>query len=167
VPQSVKEYTEPPKLSALPEEVVKELNADGFEKRAGEAIRLSTVGADGWPHGAQLSVGEVLSISPTELLIMTWPKSNTAENLRRDGRLTMSLVASGTLLEIRARAALVAEHQTRLDLCIFRVTIESINEHRSEYADVLTGITFRLHDPEKTYQRWREQIDVMKKLSRS
>jgi hypothetical protein len=31
-------------------------------------------GEDGWPHAALLSVGEVLAVSPTELLVAIWPR---------------------------------------------------------------------------------------------
>jgi hypothetical protein len=159
-----KVYTEPKTQQSLPSEIVSELDGSQFEKRSNEAIFLSTVDADGWPHAAQLSVGECLAVSPGELLVAIWPKSHTAENLRRDGRVTMSLVSNGALFEIRAEAKLQAEHQTALDLAVFRIRIKMVREHRSEYADVITGVTFRLHDKEKTFAHWRNQIEMLKQL---
>jgi len=158
-------YKEPTQLQELPAEVVRDLDGNHLEARSGEAIRLSTVSKDGWSHAAQLSVGEFLAVNPAELLVAIWPKSYTAENLRRDGRLTLSLVFNGALLEMRARANLKAEHQTKLDLAAFRIKIESISEHRSTYADVTTGVTFKLHDRERTFARWREQIAALKQLA--
>ena len=158
-------YTEPAHAKALPAGVVKTLNGTDLETRSGEAIRLITVGEDGWPHAAQLSIGEVLAVNPAELLIAIWPHSQTAQNLRRDGRLSLALVANGALLEMRAHAALEAEHQTDLDLVVFRVKIQSIREHRATYADVTSGVSFRLHDRERTLARWRDQVDALKKLA--
>lgn len=157
-------YTEPRQFQSLPNEVVEELDGNHLEKRSRDAIRLSTVDEDGWPHAAQLSVGEFLAVSPTQLLVAIWPRSQTAENMRRDGRVTLALVFKGAVLEMRARAVLQAEHQTKLDLAVFRLKIELINEHRSSYADVTTGVTFTLHDPERTFHRWREQIETLKSL---
>jgi uncharacterized protein YndB with AHSA1/START domain len=151
-----------PVTPALPQQVLHDLDGDHLEARLGDAIRLSTVGADGWTHAAQLSVGEMLAVGPAELLVAIWPQSNTAENLRRDGRLTLSLVHAGALLEIRGRARVVAEHQTTLDLTVFRVTIETVDEHRAKYAEVLSGVTFRLHEPETVLARWREQIAMLR-----
>lgn len=151
-----------PVAVALPPQVLQGLDGDHLEARLGEAIRLSTVGPDGWPHGAQLSVGETLAVGPAELLVAIWPQSNTARNLQRDGRLTLSLVHSGALLEIRGRASVVAEHQTTLDLTVFRVKIEAVDEHRAKYADVVSGVTFRLHEPERVLARWREQIAMLR-----
>ncbi|RXS97053.1 pyridoxamine 5'-phosphate oxidase family protein [Silvibacterium dinghuense] len=102
--QSETVYSAPGRLNGLPSRVLTELDGAHLESRAGEAIRLSTVGEDGWPHAAQLSIGEVLALNPTELLVAIWPESNTAKNLKRDGRLTLSLVSEGGLLEMRGRA---------------------------------------------------------------
>jgi uncharacterized protein YndB with AHSA1/START domain len=151
-----------PLTVALPQQVLQDLDGDHLEARLDEAMRLSTVGPDGWPHGAQLSAGEMLAVGPAELLVAIWPQSNTARNLQRDGRLTLSLVHSGALLEIRGRASVVAEHQTALDLTVFRVQIEAVDEHRAKYADVLSGVTFRLHEPQSVLARWREQIAMLR-----
>lgn len=157
-------YTEPIHSNELPADVVKTIDGTDLETRSGEAIRLITVGEDGWPHAAQLSVGEVLAVNPAELLVAIWPQSHTAQNLRCDGRLTLALVANGALLEMRAHATLEAEHQTKLDLAVFRVKVQSVREHRATYADVTSGVSFRLHDRERTLARWRDQVDTLKKL---
>jgi flavin reductase (DIM6/NTAB) family NADH-FMN oxidoreductase RutF len=157
-------YTEPIHSNELPADVVKTIDGTDLETRSGEAIRLITVGEDGWPHAAQLSVGEVLAVNPAELLVAIWPQSHTAQNLRREGRLTLALVANGALLEMRAHATLEAEHQTKLDLAVFRVKVQSVREHRATYADVTSGVSFRLHDRERTLARWRDQVDTLKKL---
>ena len=158
-------YTEPLDSKALPADVVKTLDGTDLESRSGEAIRLITLGEDGWPHAAQLSIGEVLAVNATELLLATWPRSHTTQNLRRDGRLTLALVAHGAVLEMCGHATLEAEHQTKIDLDVFRVTIQSVHEHRAKYADVTSGVTFILHDHERTLARWRDQIDTLKKLA--
>jgi uncharacterized protein YndB with AHSA1/START domain len=157
-------YLEPKHTQELPDEVVRQLQGDQLESRAGEAIRLSTVGEDGWPHAAQLSVGEILAVSPTELLVAIWHGSHTADNLRRDGRVTLSLVSGGALLEIREKATLKAENLTASKLAVYSVAIERVNEHRSTYADVVSGVTFRLHDEARTLARWREQIAALNAL---
>lgn len=162
---SEKIYVEPVHSKALPPEVVKTLDGTDLETRSSEAIRLITVGEDGWPHAAQLSVGEVLAVNPAELLVAIWPHSHTTQNLRRDGRLTLALVANGALFEMRAHATLEAEHNTKLDLVVFRVKIQLVREHRSTYADVTSGVSFRLHDRERTFARWRDQVNTLKRLA--
>jgi hypothetical protein len=149
---------------ALPLPLISAFDGDHLDEHAHEAIRVSTVGVDGWPHGAQLSVGEVLALDAHTLLMAMWPNSNTAQNMRRDGRLTLSLVHDGALLEIRAHASLVAEQQTALGLSVFRVQIEKVDVHRAKYAEVLSGVTFRLYERDSVIARWREQIAMLRNL---
>ena len=163
MPDNEMVYKEPTQAQELLAEVVRELDGNHLKVRSGEAIQLLTVSEDGWPHAAQLSVGEFLAIGPDVLLVAIWPKTHTAENQRRDGRLTLWLVINNALLEMRARATLKAEHQTKVDLAVFQVKIESVSEHRSNYADVTTGVMFKLHDHERTFARW-EQIAALKQL---
>lgn len=161
-----KVYSPPKKIDGLPPELFRQFDGDHLEQRMAEAIRLSTVGEDGWPHAAQLSVGECLAVTPHKFLVAIWPHSNTTKNLRRDGRVTMSLVFDKALLEMRGRAELKAENQTEWHLTIFEIALESILEHRSNYADVISGVTFNLHEPEQTLARWREQVACLKALNK-
>ncbi|MEM5314501.1 hypothetical protein [Paraburkholderia sp. JHI869] len=153
---------QPASSTRLPAALVRELDGDHLEARLADALRLSTVSEDGWPHGAQLSAGEILAVNATTLLVALWPQSSTTANLVRDGRLTLSLVHDGALLEIRARSHAVAQRQTALELSVFRVEIESVTEHRAKYAEVLSGVTFRLYEPEQVLTRWREQIAMLR-----
>jgi len=159
-----KVYTEPRSHNGMPAEIVRTLDGDNLEARLEEAIRVSSVTQDGWPHAAELTVGEILSLGPHDLLVAIWPSSHTTANLRRDGRLTLSIVADNALFEMRGRATLAAANQTSLGLAVFRVRIDQVQEHRSAYADVRSGLSFRLHDPQRTLARWREQIAAMREL---
>ncbi|MCP3719102.1 pyridoxamine 5'-phosphate oxidase family protein [Paraburkholderia sp. CNPSo 3281] len=156
---------QPASPTQLPAALVREFDGAHLEARLADAVRLSTVSEDGWPHGAQLSAGEILAVNATTLLIASWPQSSTTANLMRDGRLTLSLVHDGALLEIRARSHAVSQRQTALALSVFRVDIESVTEHRAKYAEVLSGVTFRLYEPAQVLSRWREQISMLRALA--
>jgi hypothetical protein len=45
-------YVSPAVEDVLPEEVVRRLDGSDLETKAKEAIRISTVDSDGWPHAA-------------------------------------------------------------------------------------------------------------------
>jgi hypothetical protein len=142
------------------------LDGTHLEKLASDAMRLSTVDEDGWPHGAQLSAGECLVLSPGKFLVAIWSTSHTSRNLRRDGRMSLSLVLDNSILEIRARALLLAENQTSMKLSVFLAEVESVFRHRSAYADLVSGVRFRLHNPEQALARWHEQIDCLRRLAK-
>lgn len=159
------EHSNPEKIVGLPKDVIELLDGDHLEARLTEAMRLSTVDEDGFPHAAQISVGECIAINETVLLVALWPQSTTTKNLNRDGKMTLALVIDGCILEIRAHAALKCENQTDLNLSVFHVQIMHVSKHRSAYADVVSGLTFKLHDPEQVLERWREQIRMLKQLA--
>ena len=65
---------------------------------------------------------------------------------------------------MRGRAIQIAENQTDLNLAVFEIDIGNIMVHRSDYAEVATGVTFNIHDPEKVAARWQEQRHMLSSL---
>jgi len=168
-----------PSTSSLPEQVARHLDGADLPGRAGQAFRLSTVDESGWPHGAQLSIGEVLAPDAHRLHICIWAHSSTCRNMKRHGRATLSLVLDGAVFEIRLRATAVVAPQHSLpatvthtteaanepQLAFFRATVESTEEHRAKYADVTTGVSYRLHSPDEVLARWAAQISLLRQLT--
>jgi hypothetical protein len=46
----------------------------------------------------------------------------------------------------------------------FTAVVEDIRHHRSHCADVVSGVTFRLHDPTAVLARWSRQIEMLRGL---
>jgi hypothetical protein len=46
----------------------------------------------------------------------------------------------------------------------FTAVVEDVRQHRSHYADVVSGVTFRLHDPTAVLARWSRQIEMLQGL---
>lgn len=130
-----------------------------------QAIRLSSVGDNGWPYAAQLSLGEILGLTPRQLLFAIWPHSTTTQNLRRDGRITLALVLNDAVIEVQAQASARAETLTDLALAVFRAEVKQVIAHRAPYATVVSGLTFSLKDEAAALARWREQIAGLKALA--
>ena len=155
------------KATALPDWLVTHLNGLDLEGKSGDAIQIMTVDADGWPHLAQLSVGEILAVDPQRILFLTWPASTSSANLIRDGRIVLETVGCGAVWEIRLQARLLAENRTWQGLKAFSARVMSVTEHRAPYANVLRGLQFELIEPEHTHRRWREQINSLKRLAKA
>jgi hypothetical protein len=90
--------------SFMPEEILDFLNGDDLDRKLSEAVRISTVSEDGWPHAAMLSAGEMLALDASEIAMLLYEGSNTSRNLARDGRLTLTLPLDHGLCEMRLRA---------------------------------------------------------------
>lgn len=152
-------------MAMLPSIIAGFLDGTDLRTRAGQAFRLSTVDAEGWPHGAQVSVGEVLATGPGTLHLCLWPGSGSTANLRRDGRATLSMALDGALWEIRLHAAAATPPVGAPELAYFRATVESVQEHRAKYAEVTAGVSYRLHSPDEVLARWEAQLDALRRLS--
>ena len=50
-----------------------------------------------------------------------------------------------------------AEH-----LALFAAEVDGVRLHRASYADVLAGLTYRLHDTASVLARWKRQIDALR-----
>ena len=46
----------------------------------------------------------------------------------------------------------------------FTAVVKDVRQHRSHYANVVSGVTFRLHDPTAVRPRWSRQIEMMRGL---
>jgi hypothetical protein len=169
----------PSSTPSLPEQVARYLDGADLLGRAGQAFLLSTVDEAGWPHSAHLSIGEVLATDAHHLNLCLWAHSGTCRNMARDGRATLSLVLDGGVFEIQLRAAQVAapqqhsaataltpsDHTDEPQLAFFRATVESTREHRAKYAEVTTGVSYRLHSPNEVLARWAAQISWLRHIT--
>jgi hypothetical protein len=130
-----------------------------------QAIRLSTVDADGWSRVSLLSVGEILFRPGEGFRFCVFQQSGTAANLARDGRLTISMALDGGMWELRLRATLCDSEAAEDSLAFFKARIDSARLHAAPYADVTSGVTFSLHKPSAVLPRWQKQITALRALS--
>jgi hypothetical protein len=130
-----------------------------------QAIRLSTVDADGWSRVSLLSVGEIVFRPDEGFRFCVFQQSTTAANLARDGRATISMVLEGGLWELRLRVTACDRDMADPSHAFFKARIDSAHLHTARYADVTSGITFSLHEPSTVLTRWREQIKTLRAIS--
>ena len=169
----------PSSIPSLPEQVARYLDGADLLGRAGQAFQLSTVDQAGWPHSAHLSIGEVLATDAHHLNLCLWAHSGTCRNLVRDGRATLSLVLDGGVFDIQllatpvvapqqrsaATAMTPSDHADEPPLAFFRAPVESTREHRAKYAEVTTGVSYRLHSPNEVLARWAAQISWLRNIT--
>jgi hypothetical protein len=121
---------------------------------------LVTVDADGWPHIALLSLGEVLSISESRMRLGLWPNTTTTANLTRFGRGLLMHVAEGAAYYVRLAGPAHRRHQVRRgQLVAFELEAVGVTVDQVGYADLLPGVTYRLKRPSQILERWRAPLD--------
>ena len=151
----------PPRSEAqqLPEALLRYLDGSDLLHKT-QALRLSTVDANGWPRAALLSAGDALAISPQRLRFALFAQSTTAANLARDGRVTLSLALDRGLCELRAHTRRLAPDAG--PLAFFEATVDEVHTHLAPYADLTNGLSFSLHEPATVQARWVRQLAALK-----
>ena len=121
----------PPRIIAtktVPAEVAGYIDGTDLPAKT-QALRLSTVDAEGWPHAALLSAGDMVVTSSGRIRLGIFPQSATAANLARDGRLTLTLAIDGGLWELRLRARPLARSTRDVPLAFFEAEVETTRTH--------------------------------------
>jgi hypothetical protein len=136
---------------------------DRIESHQGLTFLFLTTTPDGWPHLAMLSVGEVLAVGERVLRVALWRGSTASVNLAHSGRATLALVHEGAGYSIRCDARqgpdLPIENGR---LAYFELSIEQVLEDVAPYAELTSGVTFRLKDPQDVLARWQGAIEAMR-----
>lgn len=148
---------------ALPANLVDLLAGNDLTRREGLTLLLVTTAPDGWPHVAMLSAGEVLATGPGEVRLALWPGSGTTSNLAHSGRSLLMVVAGNASYYVRLAARrggdLSLSHGPR---AFFVATVDDVLEDVVGYAEITSGIVFRLKEPASVLATWTEAVAGMR-----
>jgi predicted amino acid racemase len=150
--------------AAIPAEISHLLDGSNLLEKT-QALRLSTIGAGGWPHASLLSAGDMLAMPDGRIRFVIFAQSATAANLARDGRVTITLVLDGGICELRMKVRRLTHASLGDRLVFFEASLEEVRMHKAPYADVASGMTFALHAPEEVLPRWDRQIAAMREAT--
>jgi hypothetical protein len=145
----------------IPAAVVRYLDGTDLLKKT-QALRLSTVDSDGWPHAALLSAGDIVVMPSGHIRFALFPKSTMTSNLDRAGRLTIALSLDGGICELRLRSRRLANAAPDVPLAFFEGEVETVRQHVAPYANVTAGVEFSLHEPQSVLPRWQRQIAALR-----
>ena len=118
--------------------------------------------ADGWPHAALLSAGDMVMMPSGHIRFALFPKSTVTSNLDREGRLTIALSLDGGMCELRLRSRRLAHSTPDVPLAFFEAEVETVRQHVAPYAAVTGGVEFSLHEPQSVLPRWQRQIAALR-----
>ena len=150
--------------TTLPAQVETYLDGTDLLAKA-QALRISTVDAEGWPHASLLGAGDMLAMPSGRIRFVVFAQSTTTANLMRDGRVTITLTLDGGMCELRMRCRRLAHASPDSPLAFFEAELVEVRIHKAPYATVSGGVTFVLHEPQSALQRWQKQIDAMRQAA--
>jgi hypothetical protein len=125
------------------------------------AIELLTCGADGWPHLAHLSVGEVLIDPAGQIRLALWHYSQGSANLTENGRACLMVALPAGVFEIRLQRTDWADRPDLPGLRAFRLGVVEVRDKTAPYAEIVDGLRFRLKDPDAAHERWGRVHEVL------
>ncbi len=147
----------------LPDALCRLLDGRDLEGKEGETFILLTVSEDGWPHVALLSVGEVLARSSRELRLALWPKSETTINLKRTAIATLATFLDGTAYYVElAISPLPRDERMPGSQAAFSARVRRALSDTVGYAELTSGVRFRLKSRDEVVQHWRQTIDALR-----
>ena len=112
-------------IAGLPASVQTLLNGKDLLSKT-QAIRLTTVDADGWPKAALLTPGDVLALPDGRFRFAVPLNSGTAANLIRDNRFTFGFAIDGGMCSIRLRARKCEQGTPEMPLAFFEAEVERV-----------------------------------------
>jgi hypothetical protein len=122
----------------LPQTVFRALE----NRRIGSAAVIATVDRDGSPHTALF--GSLCVVSPTALRFGCDRSHQTFSNIRRDGRVTVSLVAPPDVaMSIKGKAKILKERMNLVDTdAIIEIQVEDVKDDLIPGAFIVSGILY-------------------------
>lgn len=146
----------------LPVEVLALMNGKDLARREGITFLLITAGED-WPHVAMLSAGEVFAPSDGEIRLALWPGSQTTKNLTAGGRALLMAIASGGAYYVRLRCTGPVDIAVRgKPRALFSASVHDVLKDVVDYAEITTGIGFRLPNAEQVLAAWEASVEAMR-----
>jgi hypothetical protein len=161
--QSANTYMPPYESTEMPEEILSYLNGEELLSK-NQALRISTVNANGAPHAALLGAGDAIALPGGRLRFVLFSQSATAANILRDGHFTFTMVFNNGLTELRFCAKKLKEETLEVPLTFFEGHMTLVRRHKVPYANVITGVTFSLNDPQTILERWQRQIKALREF---
>ncbi len=154
----------------LPDVLRQLLSGQGLAARMGQAILITTTDAEGFPHPALLSFGEVMAVDNRRVRLALYRTSGTSGNLRRNGKLTLCLIGAGMAFYIKTVARELQDAMegfaelTRFEATVAMVLADQAREDLEPVARVTGGITFDMGRPiQEVLQRWQAVLDGLRR----
>ena len=151
----------------LNDDLSRRLSGEKLEARAEKAILLATVDERGGPHPAMLSYLEVVARDRHNIRMATYKDSHTTENMRRNGKATLSIIdervayyIKGSVSELE-REMHCAPHNSKLNLRVEAVLADEANEEFEPGVYVSSGVTYQ--SPNRAEQLLKAR-EILKEL---
>ncbi|MCY8513868.1 pyridoxamine 5'-phosphate oxidase family protein [Bacillus atrophaeus] len=150
-------------MNSMSDRLFELLDGNRLKEKQHEAFVLQTVSEDGWPHAAMISAGEIIAAGRTDLRIALWKNTTTAGNMIRTGQAQLAAWWKGAAHYVKLQCEpLPPLADAAYDRERFSCRIVSVKEDIAKYADLTSGVSIQLHNPEEVLKRWAVTLEELK-----
>jgi len=147
----------------LPEDLYLRLSGHSIDRYLNHVILLYTVDANGWPHPSLLSCFEVAARDRNNVRIATYKSSSTTGNMRRNGKVTLSIFDERIAYSIKGKAQEIRQEMqssarnSMLNVAVDQVLVDEADPVLEPGAYIAGGVTYV--NPNLGRERtWRNDI---------
>lgn len=131
------------------------LNGKQLAQKQHIAMVLQSITSEGYPHSAMVSVGEVIALDSEHLRIALWPQTHTSISLAEKRKSNLIIIYNNMVSYLELDITLLPSLDNEVyERTRFEATIKSIRQDIAKYADITSGITVEMHEPEQVLNRW-------------
>lgn len=124
--------------------LLERLDGNDVESHEGKIIPIFTIDEQGWPHPALLSYYEIVARDAATLHMALWKNSSTANNLRRQGKITLMVSDHRVNYYLKGSVAeLEYEMAGAAPVSRFCVALGQVIEDQEPNAEILGGLTYK------------------------
>jgi pyridoxamine 5'-phosphate oxidase-like protein len=136
----------------LTDDLYRRLSGQFIDEHKNKVILIHTVDEGGWAHPAILSYFEVAAKDRRNIRLATYKTSRTTQNIRRTGKVTLSIFDERVVYYIKGTAEIggdmrSASHNARISVAVEEVLIDQADPVLEPGAYVTGGITFTNPNP--------------------
>lgn len=124
----------------LPQTLLDDLNAEDLASKWTRTIPLVTIDANGFPHFAILSYGEIVAAGRRELRIGLYPNSSTTRNIQARPNLSLLIVLGDAVYYVKG----AGREKPADGLVRFDVEVEQVLVDNEPGARITSGIGFEM-----------------------
>ena len=151
----------------LTDDLFRRLGGQAIDEHHNKVVLISTLDPNGWPHPAVLSYFEIVATDRSNIRIATYESSNTTQNIRRHGKLTLSIFDERAVYYIKGQGTELCRemrctpYNSKLNVRVHEVLIDQADPILEPGAYIACGIAYINPDPAAERERGNE---ILKEL---
>ena len=148
----------------MPNIIYELLNGKNLEAKKNIVFIFQTINIEGYPHTSMLSVGEIIAVDMENIRLALWPNTNTVQGLELNNKANLVFIYLYKVYYIELDINKISsENKDFYDRAKFSGYIRNVKIDEVEYADVTSGISIELHNPNDVLSRWKHTLNNLLK----